>query len=398
MSGRTPPSGAPDTRLLEAVRTRLIREAAEPTLATVAAAVRAEGAMLGDAEVLTISRTLRADLAGVGPLEPLMAAPEITDILVNGPRDVWVDDGAGLRRVEEVRFADEEAVRRLAQRLAAQAGRRLDTAAPWADARLPSGARLHAVLPPVSPEGTRLSLRLPRHRVFSLAELAASGALPPPGVFLLRSLVESRFPFLVSGGTGTGKTTLLSTLLSLAGPQERLLLVEESAELRPEHPHVIRLQARPANIEGRGGVELDQLVRQALRMRPDRLVVGEVRGPEVVSLLHALNTGHEGGCGTLHANTATDVPARIEALGCAAGLSREAVHSQLAATRALVVHLVREPGGPRRVAQLCVLRRGSGGLVTAVPAVTFPDGGGLLRDAAFEELRDRFALRSGRLS
>ncbi|KUP96462.1 TadA family conjugal transfer-associated ATPase [Thermobifida cellulosilytica] len=396
MSGPRPSSGRPGARLLDAVRARLVRDAAEPTLAAVAAAVRAEGATLGDAEVLALSRTLRADLAGAGPLEPLLADPGITDILVNGPREIWVDDGSGLRRVDDVGFADEDAVRRLAQRLAAQAGRRLDTAVPWVDAQLASGARLHAVLPPVSPEGTRLSLRLPRHRAFTLAELVGSGALPPAGALLLRSLVESRCPFLISGGTGTGKTTLLSTLLSLASPTERLVLVEDSAELRPEHPHVVRLQSRPPNIEGRGGVELDQLVRQALRMRPDRLVVGEVRGPEVVSLLQALNTGQEGGAGTLHANTAADVPTRVEALGCAAGLSREAVHSQLAATRAIVVHLVRRPGGPRRVAQLCVLRRAPDGTVTAVPAVTFPSGGDLRRDAAFAELHDRLGLGAGR--
>lgn len=396
MNGTPPAPGAADGPLLEAVRARLAREASEPTPARVAAAVRAEGATLGDAEVLAVARTLRADLAGTGPLEPLLDAPTVTDILVNGPSDVWIDDGSGLRRVEEIRFPDEDAVRHLAQRLAAQAGRRLDTAAPWADARLPSGARFHAVLPPVSPDGVRLSLRLPRHRVFSLPELVGSGALPPSGALLLRALVESRSAFLICGGTGTGKTTLLSALLSLASPGERLLLVEDSAELRPEHPHVVRLQSRPPNIEGSGGVDLRQLVRQALRMRPDRLVVGEVRGVEAVDLLNALNTGHEGGCGTLHANTAADVPARIEALGCAAGLSREAVHSQLAATRALIVHLVRDrSSGTRRIAQMCVLRRGADGLVTAVPAVTFPGDGRTLRDSAFAELHDRLGRVGG---
>ncbi|TDQ55350.1 TadA family conjugal transfer-associated ATPase [Actinorugispora endophytica] len=396
MNGEQPVPGAAGGPLLEAVRARLVREESEPTPARVAAAVRAEGGMLGDAEVLAIARTLRAELTGAGPLEPLLAAPSVTDILVNGPQDVWIDDGDGLRRVEGVRFPDEEAVRRLAQRLAAQAGRRLDAAVPWTDARLPSGARFHAVLDPISPDGTRLSLRLPRHRVFSLAELVDSGALPPFGALLLHALVESRSAFLICGGTGTGKTTLLSALLSLVGPRERLLLVEDSAELRPEHPHVVRLQSRPPNIEGSGGVDLHQLVRQALRMRPDRLIVGEVRGAEVVDLLNALNTGHEGGGGTVHANTAADVPARIEALGCAAGLSREAVHSQLAATRALIVHLVRDRGGgPRRVAQLCVLRRGADGLVRAVPAVTFPRNGDLVRDEAFDELHDRLAPLPG---
>jgi pilus assembly protein CpaF len=396
MSSQLSLSGTAVARLLEAVRTRLMRESVEPTPAAVAAAVRAEDTTLGDAEVLALSRLLRADLTGAGPLEPLLAAPDITDILVNGPHEIWVDDGTGLRRVNDIGFPDDDAVRRLAQRLAAQAGRRLDAAEPWVDAQLPSGARLHAVLPPVSPEGPRLSLRLPRHRVFSLPELVSLGTLPPAGVALLHSLVASRCAFLISGGTGTGKTTLLSTLLSLAAPTERLVLVEDAAELRPDHPHVVRLQSRPPNIEGRGGVELHELVRQALRMRPDRLIVGEVRGPEVVSLLHALNTGQEGSAGTLHANTAADVPARIEALGCAAGLSREAVHSQLAATRALVVHLVRPPSGPRRVAQVCVLRRGCDGLVAAVPAVTFTAHGDLVHDTAFPELCDRIAVPPGR--
>ncbi|MGI5418703.1 ATPase, T2SS/T4P/T4SS family [Actinomadura luteofluorescens] len=171
---------------------------------------------------------------------------------------------------------------------------------------------------------------------------------------------------------GWPHSTLLSSLLSLANPSERLLLVEDSAELKPTHPHVVRLEARPPNTEGAGGVTLNDLVRQALRMRPDRLVVGEVRGREVVVLLQALNTGHEGGCGTLHANTAADVPARLEALACAAGLTREAVHSQLAAALDVIVHLVRDPGGGRRrVAEICLLQRAPNGLVGVVPAVSF---------------------------
>ncbi len=206
---------------------------------------------------------------------------------------------------------------------------------------------------------------------------------------LLEALVRARVALLLTGGTGTGKTTLLSALLSLAGPAERLVLVEDSAELRPRHPHVVRLQARPPNIEGTGEVDLPQLVRQALRMRPDRLVVGEVRGAEVVSLLAALNTGHEGGSGTVHANAADELPARIEALACAAGLSREAAHSQLAATRAVVVHMVRGGDGARRPAQVCVLRRDGTGLVRAVPAVVVPAGGPPTEAEAFPDLADR---------
>ncbi|GAB2514331.1 pilus assembly protein CpaF [Nocardiopsis aegyptia] len=354
------------------VRDRLV-DAGEPvTPATVAAALRAEGGVLGDTELLALTRRLAADLSGAGPLEALMTRG-VTDILVNGPDEVWVDDGDGLHRAD-ARFGSPDEVRRLAQRLAAQAGRRLDAAVPYVDARLPNGARLHAVLPPVAPDGACVSLRMPPRRVFGLDDLVACATLTPTGAALLRALVIARAPFLVSGGTGAGKTTVLSSLLSLVDAGERIVLAEDSPELRPEHPHVVRLQARPANIEGSGEVSLQVLVRQALRMRPDRLVVGEARGPEIVPMLGALNTGHGGGAGTLHANGAEDVPARIEALGCAAGLGRAAVHSQLAATRALVVHLVRDTRG-RRLSELRVLRRDRSGLVHAVPAVAFtPDG------------------------
>jgi pilus assembly protein CpaF len=326
-------------------------------------------------DVLTLVDELRADLVGAGPLEPLLSDPQVTDILVNGPAEVWVDTGAGLTRTS-VTFPDGATVRRLAQRLAAAAGRRLDDASPYADARLPGGIRLHAVLPPVAVDGPCLSLRLPRRRAFTLGELVASATVPEAGAALLAALVAARLAFLVTGGTGTGKTTLLSSLLSLAGPDERLVLVEDSAELRPAHHHVVRLEARPPNVEGAGEITLHDLVRQALRMRPDRLVVGEVRGAEVVDLLAALNTGHEGGCATLHANAAADVPARLEALACAAGLSREAVHSQLAAALDVVVHLTREAGGGRRrISEVCLLRRGPDGLVGAVPALSFEPGG-----------------------
>ncbi|GAA0283123.1 TadA family conjugal transfer-associated ATPase [Actinomadura nitritigenes] len=377
------------TRLSSAVRDRLADAGGEATAGRVAAALRAEDRLLGDREVLALTDELRAEFVGAGPLEPLLRAPEVTDVLVNGPGEVWIDAGAGLVRTD-VRFPDEAAVRRLAQRLTAAAGRRLDDASPYADARLPGGIRLHAVLPPVAANGTCVSLRLPRRRAFTLGELVATGTVPPEGAALLSALIETRAAFLISGGTGTGKTTLLSSLLSLTDPGERLLLVEDSAELRPTHPHVVRLEARPPNVEGAGGVTLNDLVRQALRMRPDRLVVGEVRGPEVADLLQALNTGHEGGCGTLHANTAADVPARLEALACAAGLSREAVHSQLAAALDIVVHLVREPGGGRRrVAEVCLLRRAADGLVGVLPAVTFTAAGETIAAAGADALAAR---------
>ncbi|MDX6742562.1 TadA family conjugal transfer-associated ATPase [Actinocorallia sp. A-T 12471] len=364
----------------EAVRGRLAESRSAATPGAVAAALRAEERALGDTEVLSLAREVRDDLVGAGPLEPLLRDPEVTDVLVNGPDEVWVECRGELLRTD-VRFADERTVRRLAQRLAAAAGRRLDDAAPYVDARLPGGVRLHAVLAPVAPGGTCLSLRSPRGRAFTLPELVHERSVCRAGAELLAALVRKRLAFLVTGGTGTGKTTLLSCLLGLASPAERLLLVEDSAELRPDHPHVVRLETRPPNIEGAGGVTLHDLVRQALRMRPDRLVVGEVRGAEAVELLNALNTGHEGGCGTLHANAPEDVPARLEALGCAAGLTREALHSQLAAALDVVVHVERQ-GAQRKVGQIAVLVRSPSGFVEAHTAVRLTPGGLSLTPAA----------------
>lgn len=355
------------SRLAERVRLRLMEERVEPTMPKVAALLRSEGVVLSDDMMLDLVESLRAELTGIGPLEPLLRLPDVTDILVNGPTDVWVDRGRGLQRVD-VRFADAGAVRRLAVRLATMAGRRLDESAPFVDARLPEGIRLHAAIPPASPLGAVISLRLARRRHFTLSELVALGSLPREGAEILRRLVESRAAFLITGGTGTGKTTILSTLLGHVPHDERLLLVEDTAELEPDHPHVVRLETRPANVEGTGSISLQTLVRQALRMRPDRLIVGEVRGPEVIDLLTALNTGHEGGCATLHANSAADVPARLEALGLMAGLDRPAIHSLAAAGLAAVVHVARDHAGRRRVEGIHAVESGQPGL-RVLPAV-----------------------------
>ncbi|MEV7688298.1 TadA family conjugal transfer-associated ATPase [Streptomyces bungoensis] len=371
--------------LLDGVRRRLAESGAEPTPARVAQALREQGRVLGDAEVLGAAERLRSELVGTGPLEPLLADPSVTDVLVCAPDRVWVDRGGGLE-LTGVTFPDAAAVRRLAQRLAAVAGRRLDDARPWADARLPDGTRLHAVLPPVAVGCTCLSLRVVRPRAFTLEELAAAGTVPPGGERILRALMVARLSFLVSGGTGSGKTTLLSALLGLAGPGERIVLAEDSAELRPDHPHVVQLETRPANQEGAGLVTLEDLVRQALRMRPDRLVIGEVRGPEVVHLLAALNTGHDG-CGTVHANAAADVPARLEALGTAAGLDRAALHSQVAAALSVVLHLVRDLSGRRRIAEVHVLERDASGLVRTVPALRW-GARAFVRERGWERLRE----------
>jgi pilus assembly protein CpaF len=359
--------------LVDRVSARLVRDGLAPSGASVVAAVRSEGAVLGDRALLEVVDAVTRELSGAGALAPLLAEPGVSDVLVNGPDEVWVDRGRGLERAP-VRLGSEAAVRRLAQRLAASAGRRLDTGAPTVDARLAGGVRLHAVLPPVSPAGTLLSLRVGARRSFSLADLVAAGSVSPAMAEALRELVGARLAFLVTGGTGTGKTTVLAALLGLVDPGERIVLVEDSGELQPDHPHVVRLEARPPNVEGAGRVDLRDLVRQALRMRPDRLVVGEVRGAEVVELLAALNTGHDGGCGTVHANAPDAVPARLEALGVAGGLRRDAVHSQVAAALHAVVHLRRGRDGHRHVESLSAFGRGHDGTVAVLPALTAGPG------------------------
>ena len=374
--------------VLDAVREHLARTGSPLTPDVVARALRDQGRPVGDATVLAVHDLLRQDVLGAGPLEPLLRLPGVTDVLVNGADAVYVDRGEGLE-LTGTRFADDAAVRRLAQRLAGSVGRRLDDATPYVDLRLPDGTRFHAVLSPISRPGTVISLRVPRGRVFTVAELLEHGTVNADAASLLRRLVSARLAFLVSGGTGSGKTTLLSALLSLVDPGHRMVVVEDASELRPDHPHVVGLESRPANVEGAGEVPMRVLVRQALRMRPDRLVVGEVRGDEVTDLLAAMNTGHEGGCGTLHANSAEDVPARVEALAMAAGMSQDAAHSQLASAVDAVVHLARSPDGRRRVAEVAALRRGQDGRVRAEPALTFPADGSTREHPAAEELVER---------
>jgi len=345
------------------VRTRLLSEGRDASPANVVRALRSEGVVLDEAALMGVVGQVRRELVGAGPLEGLMNEPDVTDVLVTTAGEVWADRGAGLES-RGMLFHDEDHVRRIAVRLASWAGRRLDEASPYVDARLPNGARLHCVIPPISTDGTCVSLRIPRRAGFSLDELQERGTVDEVSAAVLRDLVTRKASFLVTGGTGTGKTTVLGALLALVPHNERIVLVEDTAELEPHHPHVVRLQSRPANVEGAGQVTMRDLVRQSLRMRPDRVVVGEVRGPEVVDLLMALNTGHEGGCGTVHANSPHDLPARIEALGLTAGVDRSAVHALLASAVDAVVHIARSPGGVRVVEGIHGLVQRNGLVVT----------------------------------
>jgi pilus assembly protein CpaF len=335
---------------------RSIRAGLPPDEATITAIAVEHGPTLGEVGRARAVADLSTRLVGLGPLAAVAADPAVTDVLVNGDGSVWVDRGDGVDATSL--HVPVEELRALAVRLAGAAGRRLDDAQPWVDGVLPGGIRLHAVLPPLAESGAHLSLRVARPRLGGLDALEGLGALVAGTGEVLRRLVHCRASVLVTGGTGAGKTTVLGALLSECPHNERLVVVEDVRELAPDHPHVVRLQGRDANVEGAGAVPLTALVRQALRMRPDRLVVGEVRGAEVRDLLAALNTGHEGGASTLHANGPEEVPARLEALGALAGMDRAAVHSQLRGAVQAVVHVARAADGRRRVERVGVVVAG----------------------------------------
>lgn len=348
-----------DPELLDTVRRSVLAQPGPVTPARIAEAVQDSGRLLGTSGALAAVELITAELRGLGPLQILANDPCVTDLFVNAHDDVWLDRGNGLER-STVSFASEDAVRSLAVRLVAAGGRRLDDSSPCVDVRLPGGYRVHAVLPPVSTTGTLLSVRIRREKSMTLDELERARGVLPDQRRVLEALVAQRRSFLVSGATGSGKTTLLSTLLGLVPATERIVLVEDAAELAPEHAHTVCLEARHSNVEGAGGVGLAALVREALRMRPDWLVVGECRGAEVRELLAALNTGHSG-AGTIHANTAASVVARLAALGALAGLSPDATALQAASALDAVVHLERGSTG-RRVASIAVVVHGPAGL------------------------------------
>ena len=348
---------------------RLLARGEDPARAAAASAPPGCGA----AAVTSTLENLRARQRGMDPpLARLLDDPAVTDVLINGTQ-AWVDRGGGLVRVD-AGIRDEADARRAAIRLASACGVRLDDARPIADGTLPGGVRLHAVLAPVSGSGTLISLRVLGTRRLGVAELEACGTLPGAVGTLLRSLVASRSNVLVSGATGSGKTTLLSAALSLVPAGERIVCIEEVAEIAPAHPHCVHLIERAPNVEGRGAVTLADLVRAAMRMRPDRLVLGECRGPEVRDVLTALNTGHDGGWATIHANGARDVPARLAALGALAAMSESAVAAQAASAIDAVLHLRRSPSGHRWVSEVGVLTRARGSLECALALSATADG------------------------
>ena len=294
-----------------------------------------------------------AEIAGLGPLEPLMHDPEISDILVNHPREVFIERHGILTRTE-IEFADEHHLLRIIQRIASRVGRRIDESSPMVDARLPDGARVHAVVPPLALRGPTLSIRRFGAQPLTIQNLLQKGSLLPPMVNFLAAAIQARISFLISGGTGCGKTTLLNALSAYIPAGERLVTIEDAAELQLKHDHVVSLEARPSSAEGIGAVTIRDLVRTCLRMRPDRILVGEVRGMEAMDMLQAMNTGHEGSLTTIHANEVADALSRLEIMLGMTGFnfSIPVMRQYVAAGIKLVVQLARLKGGMRRVVRI----------------------------------------------
>lgn len=355
------------------VRQKCVQQGLEITADNLAKLLREISPVMSHAQRLDIVDEILLAFDGMGSLAPLLLKPGLTDIVVNSCKDVWIDCGTGMQKVD-CSWADEAALRNFAIRLAGLAHRRLDDAVPWVDARLPNGLRLHAVIPPLSIHGTTISLRIPALETMTLDHLVQLGSLSHQGAVLLKQIVQSGASFVVCGGTGSGKTTVLNAMLAHVPHDKRIVVIEDSTELAIKHPHVVSLAARPANVEGVGEVTMRTLVRQALRMRPDRLIVGEVRGVEVADLLTAFNTGHEGGAVTIHSNSAQTVPARFEALGFMAGLTREAIHAQLVGGLQVVIDLGRLSSGQRQLRAVHVLEQDTSGLAVVIPAVDLVSG------------------------
>ncbi|MBX9687523.1 MAG: CpaF family protein [Candidatus Obscuribacterales bacterium] len=307
-------------------------------------------------EMDKLAKDVLHETLGLGPLEPLLSDPEINDILVNGHRSIWIDRNGKLIETE-IRFSSEEHLLHVINRIVARVGRRVDESSPIVDARLPDGSRINAIIPPLSLEGPVLSIRRFRATPFHLEDLIERGALNKDMAEFLKLSVNARLNILISGGTSAGKTTLLNVLSEHISDSERIVTIEDTAELRLQQRHVVRLESRPANIEGRGSINQRELVKNALRMRPDRIVVGEVRGAEALDMLQAMNTGHEGSLTTVHANTARDAMSRIETLVLLAGveLSQRSIREQIGSAFDLIVQIKRLSDGTRRVVSISEL-------------------------------------------
>jgi pilus assembly protein CpaF len=357
-----PTASKDDRDVIEHVQMRLLAEPSNPNgkrepdyyvrriAALVAEHLELSGRVVSDRERARITRLAQAELLGLGPLEPLLADESITEIMVNGPDQIWVEREGKLQETD-AHFSSEEHIRRIIDRIISPLGRRCDETTPMVDARLPDGSRVNAIIPPLCLNGPTLTIRKFFKKPLSGADLVRRGSCSPELMELLRACVLGRLNIIVSGGTGTGKTTLLNVLSSFIPEDERILTIENAAELQLQQRHVVTLESRPANIEGRNEVGIRELVVNALRMRPDRIVVGECRAGESLDMLQAMNTGHDGSMTTLHANSPRDALHRMETMVMMAGmeLPMRAIREQIASAIHLIVQLERMQDGSRRI-------------------------------------------------
>jgi pilus assembly protein CpaF len=341
--------------------------------------------LLGDEEVplsiqekAQIIRQIGDNILGLGPLEPFVRDSDVTEIMVNGHRAVYIERAGKIQKTE-ASFKSEDDLRRTIDKIVGRVGRRVDDASPYVDARLADGSRVNAIIPPLAVRGSSLTIRKFSADPFTAKDLVDFGTMTPQLVAFLDACVRGRLNILVSGGTGAGKTTLLNALSASLPEDERIITIEDSAELRLQQPHVVSLEFRPPNIEGEGEVTIRDLVRNALRMRPDRIVVGEVRGGETLDMLQAMNTGHDGSISTIHANSPRDVLSRLETLALMAGmdLTVRALREQVAAAIDVIVHLARLQDGVRRVTSVTEVVGMEGEVVTLQDLFQFEVEGGL---------------------
>jgi pilus assembly protein CpaF len=319
-----------------------------------------------------ITADLADDILGHGPLERLLADESVTEIMVNGPYDVWIERQGRLFQTS-VKFTDESHLRRLVNKIVAQVGRRVDESSPMVDARLPDGSRVNAIIPPLSLTGALVTIRKFSRNILTMKDMLRLGTLSAETVEFLERAVQAELNILISGGTGAGKTTLLNAVSEAIPETDRIVTIEDAAELKLHQRHTLRLESRPANIEGEGQVSIRDLVRNSLRMRPDRIIVGEVRGAEALDMLQAMNTGHEGSLSTVHANSPRDALSRIETMVLMAGfdLPLRAIRQQVSSAIELVVHIERVDDGSRKVTSITEVQRMEADVVTMQELFTF---------------------------
>jgi len=369
------------TKLLDAMDLVLIEKLSAADLKVhlktgVEQIVREENLLINETDLARLVYEIQNEVIGLGPLEPLMADPSVSDILVNNAKNIYVERRGKLERTNVV-FDDDAHLLKIIEKIVSRVGRRIDESSPMVDARLPDGSRVNAIIPPLALDGPSMSIRRFSEIPFGMSDLIRNGSLTEQMGLFLAALVKAKTNLIISGGTGSGKTTLLNILSGYIPDNERIITIEDAAELRLQQPHVVRLETRPANIEGRGEVDQRTLVKNCLRMRPDRVVIGEIRGIEVLDMLQAMNTGHEGSLTTVHANTARDAVVRLENMVGMAGINvvQKSLRQQIASAISVVVQASRLSDGKRKIMSISEVTGMEGDVITMQDIFTFKQTG-----------------------